>query len=106
VPPDPLPAICSSKIFEQQFLVFRKRSCLRQGTKKFDRRLAGNGQVILISDVTPQDIGDANAELIRGHFFNFAANLIELAQRDFPWQLRRRFRFLSAHEPPHNQAEP
>src|SRR4030095_5103243 len=55
--------------------------------------------------VTPQNVGHTNAELIWAHSLNFAPNLFEFSERDFPWPLWRQFWCPSLRKPPHNQTE-
>ncbi len=73
--------------------------------KKLYGRLLRCRLAVLLRDETPQNVGNTNAELIWVHYLNFAPNLFQFFERDFPWRLWRQHWFPSLRKPPHNQTE-
>src|SRR5262245_57596932 len=93
------------KIFEQRFVISGKRRRLCRCGEKLYGRLSRRRHSVLLCDVTSQDIGHTNTELIRAHSLDFTANLFEFLERDFAWRLWRGFWFPSLCKPPHNETE-
>ena len=94
------------KILEQQFLILGKGRSLGQGGEEFDRGLARHRQLILLGNVEPENVGDADAELVGRLSFYFTADPIEqfkcaLARRG----LRPRTLPPAADPPPDKTAE-
>src|ERR1041385_229146 len=57
----------AQEIFEKRFLILRERRTLREHAEKLERSLARHRQLILFGHVTPQDILNRDAELVRRH---------------------------------------